>query len=131
MPLSVDIGRSADPDTSTLLDIDMFLVNTIRQHRQTQLDLARVFHRFNIEPPPVAPTFTYTATGPRFTLDLGLANAMTELASRANLDLPALVELHRHQKRSDYRPNKALRPRELHALYAGYKLHDHIVAMAD
>ena len=118
----------------------MFLVNTIREHHQTQLDLARaqsrahldaVFRRFNIDPPPVTPTFTTTDSGPRFSLDIGLANAMTELASRADLDLPALVELHRHQTSNDYRPNKALRPRALHALYAGYKLRDHIVAMAD
>ena len=91
MPLSVDIGRSADPGTPTLLDIDKFLVNTIRQHRQTQLDLAYVFRRFNIEPPPITPTFTPTATGPRFARHLGLANAMTELASRANLDLPGII----------------------------------------
>ena len=89
-----------------------------------------MFTMYNITPPPVTPTHTTTTKGSQYHINTAMADAMTELALRANLDLPELVELQRNQTNHDYRLNKALHPLELHKLYAGYVHQDHITIMA-
>ena len=91
--------------------MDRFLFDTIREHRQRELNTARQaahktlaseFLRHNITVPAAPPSFIDTPSGPQFQVNLGLATAVTELARAAQLDLPELIELYRHQTPIDY-----------------------------
>ena len=64
-------------------------------------------------------------------LDLARVKAMSSLATAAGLSLPALIRLYRGETAHDSRPNKAMCPKRLRTLFAGYPFVTQICQIAD
>ncbi|KDO25559.1 hypothetical protein SPRG_22230 [Saprolegnia parasitica CBS 223.65] len=108
----------------TVTDLQARLATRLAQaNHEVRLRLELKMRAHGISAPPPVPASSTSINAP-------WVSALSRLTVAANLSPRALVELVRGQSPADYRPNKAMFPAELHALFAGHTDRDTIVRIA-